>query len=250
MRVLPAILFGLGLAVFGPSSGANAKTLRFSGYDWVVRPNGTGAPGPNNWAARNAWVDNRGRLHLRLNKRHGEWFAAEVRTVQRLGFGRYEFSIKAKLGALDHNVVVGLFNYPTPDVGPDETHEIDIEFARWGDPKKPAGNFTAWPVDPGLKLTGKAFKIPRHGRKSTHRFDWTSSSIAFRSLRRNGKDDAETIASWVYSPDNPASRIAQQPMPLHMNVWAFRGRPPSNGEPVEIIIRRFSFTPDQSRTPE
>lgn len=244
MRVFVAILFGLGLAAFGPISDANAKTLRFSGYNFLVRPTGTGAHGPNNWAARNAWVDSRGRLHLRLAKKYGEWFGAEVQTVQRLGFGRYEFSIKAKLGTLDRNVVVGLFNYPTTNIGPDETHEIDIEFARWGEPEAPAGNFTVWPVDPDMKPTGKPFGMPRHGRKTTHRFDWSSGSIAFQSLRGSGKDETKTIASWTYAPPNAATRIAQQPMPLHLNIWAFRGRPPSNGESVEIIIRRFSFTPE------
>jgi hypothetical protein len=244
MRVFIAILIGLGLAISGSSSGASAKTVRFSGYDFNVRPTGRGAPGPNNWAARNAWVDKRGRLHLKFSKRHGEWYGAEVRTVQRLGFGRYEFWIKAKLSALDPNVVIGLFNYPTPDAGLDETNEIDIEFARWSDPSKPVGNFTVWPVDVALKPTGEAFKMPRRGRKTAHRFDWTSKSIAFRSFRGSVKDETKAIASWTYSPADAASRIARKPMPLYMNIWGFRGRPPSDGESVEIIVRRFSFTPE------
>ncbi len=31
-------------------------------------------------------------------------------------------------------------------------------------------------------------------------------------------------------------------MPLHMNLWLFRGHVPANGEPVEIIIHDFSKT--------
>ena len=39
--------------------------------------------------------------------------------------------------------------YPTPDVGPDGTHEIDIEFAKWGVPDAKIGNYTVWPVKRG-----------------------------------------------------------------------------------------------------
>ena len=49
-----------------------------------------------------------------------------------LGFGRYQFQVIGRIDQLDPNVVLGLFKYPTPDVGPDGTNEIDIEFAQWG----------------------------------------------------------------------------------------------------------------------
>jgi hypothetical protein len=29
-----------------------------------------------------------------------------------------------------------------------------------------------------------------------------------------------------------------------MNLWLFKGRPPTDGQPVEIVIRSFQFTPD------
>jgi hypothetical protein len=37
------------------------------------------------------------------------------------------FQTNGRLDLLDDNVVLGLFNYPTEDVGPDGTHELDIE---------------------------------------------------------------------------------------------------------------------------
>jgi hypothetical protein len=30
---------------------------------------------------------------------------------------------------------------------------------------------------------------------------------------------------------------------VHMNLWLDAGRPPSDGLPVEIVIRQFSFSP-------
>ena len=76
---------------------------------------------------------------------------------KRLGFGRYQFQISGRIDRFDDNVVLGLFNYPTGDVGPDATHEIDIEFARWGDAKNPIGNYTVWPVEKSLKQVSKSF---------------------------------------------------------------------------------------------
>ncbi len=57
-------------------------------------------------------------------------------------------------------------------------------------------------------------------------------------------DGGEEIASWIYSPDEPARRISQQPMPIHINLWLFKGTAPKNGQEVEVIIHRFKFTPD------
>ena len=110
---------------------AQAATIEFSGYEWTVR-SGRGGPGPNLWEETNVWVDASAALHLKIAHREGKWSCAEVTLQKRLGFGSYEFQIKGLIDRLDDNVVLGLFNYPTRDMGPDGTHEIDIEFARWG----------------------------------------------------------------------------------------------------------------------
>ena len=240
---LLSVLFCALAAFFAVSSAADAKTLRFSGHDFIVRKAGTGGPGPNRWSPRNAWVDKRGRLHLKLSKRKGKWYAAEVYTADQLGFGRYTFQVKVRLGRLDRNVVVGLFTYPTADVGADGTNEIDIEFARWGNANADVGNFTVWPTDPALGPQSHPFRIsPRVGR-TTHSFEWNADAIAFRSRRGFRSNGGRTISSWTFSPTDPADRTSQDPMPLHLNVWAFEGTPPADGEDVEIVIRKFTFTP-------
>ncbi len=111
---------------------AHSGNISFSGYTWDVRPAGTGGPGPNDWDPDNVWVDAAGYLHLKLTHRNGRWYSSEVYTRDRLGFGRYQFSLIGRVDQLDKNIVFGLFNYPTPDVGVDTTREIDIEFSRWG----------------------------------------------------------------------------------------------------------------------
>lgn len=222
---------------------SQAKTIRFSGYDWIVRPSGAGGPGPNYWSENNVRVDQSGNLHLKVTQVNGRWYCSEVSTSKRLGFGRYQFWIVGRVDKLDPNGVFGLFNYPTPDVGPDGTHEIDIEFARWGNLSNPIGNYTVWPAQATLRPTGKTFPISLNGNYSTHRFTWSPTNVYFQSLNGHYDDNRNLFASWLYQPDNPASRISQQAMPIHINLWLFKGLPPKNGQPIELVVRSFKFTP-------
>src|SRR5687767_12058807 len=123
------------------------KVLSFAGHEWEVKHRvDLMGPGPNFWDERNVWLDNTGALHLRIVQREGKWTCAELTSKKRFGFGRYTFKIEGAIDRLDANVVCGLFLYPPPDVGPDGTHEIDIEFARWGKPENPIGTYSVWPV--------------------------------------------------------------------------------------------------------
>lgn len=225
------------------------EETRFAGHTWRVR-SGSGGPGPNVWDARNVWLDSATNLHLKIAHRDGVWSCAEVTLQERLGLGRYQFQTIGRLDRLDDQVVLGLFNYPTGDVGPDATHEIDIEFARWGHPRNPMGNFTVWPVESGLKQVSHGFPFVLGGDASTHRFMWTSNRIEFRSTNGHRDDDADLLATWTYSPPEPGRWIAQRPMPVHLNLWLFQGRPPKDGQEVEIIIRDFHYTPEKPATLE
>jgi hypothetical protein len=45
------------------------------------------------------------------------------------------------------------------------------------------------------------------------------------------------------SEPNEARLIPQQPTPVRINLWLFRGMAPFDGAEVEIIISQFAFTP-------
>jgi hypothetical protein len=227
-----------------PREATASDGITFSGYDWIVRPSGMGGPGPNQWDERNVWVDDRGELHLKLAARDGKWYCSEIHTRKPLGFGRYQFWVVGRLDELDPNVVFGLFNYPTRDVGPDGTHEIDIEFAQWGKKSAAAGNYTVWPARKGLKQTSNVFAFILNGDYSTHRFVWSSTSVDFQSLHGHEDDDHNQYSRWQFKPSDPVSSISQKPMPLHINLWCFKGRPPTDGKPVELVVRSFTFTPE------
>jgi hypothetical protein len=226
-----------------PDAPSNAHVIRFSGYDWEVRPDADGGPGPNHWDAGNVRVDGLGRLHLKLTHRNGAWRCAEVTTRQSLSFGRYQFQVTGVLDRLDPNVVFGLFNYPPPGGGPDGTNEIDIEYSRWGNPAALPASETIYPAHESVKPASATheFTMPPGLSDTTQRFDWQSGGIVFQSLRGHRGDDQGEYAHWSYRPADSRQHVPQQPLPVHINLWLMRGHPPQDGKEVEVIIQKFSF---------
>jgi len=236
---LPLALVALLVA----AAPAFAKTVEFAGYTWEVREGG-GGPGPNRWSADNVSVGADG-LHLRIAVVAGQWSCAEVTMTRALGFGTYGFELAGRPDRFDRNVVLGLFDYPTPDIGSDGTNEIDIEFAQWGD----AGNdrrlnWTVYPPKLGPAPTHREKPLVLSGDASTHRFEWTTDGVKFTSF--DGWQDAgglSLLGKWNDAPAKPRHRIPQQPLPVHMNLWLFGGNAPVDGQEVEVVIRSFSYTP-------
>lgn len=238
-RIKNGILVGLFLAL---AFSLQAREIQFGGFTWEVR-SGRGGPGPNAWDDNNVWLDSTTNLHLKISQRGGVWSCAEITMQQRLGFGRYQFQTTGRLDRFDDNVVLGLFHYPTADVGGDGTHEIDIEYARWSNAANPMGNFTVWPVEKGLKQVTKSFAVGLAGDQATHRFMWSRGQILFQLLQGHRDDDLEELSRWLYRPQEVTRSISQRAMPVHLNLWLFQGLPPKNGQEVEVILRAFKFTP-------
>jgi len=249
MKALPPMprrsaLALLTLAVLVGPTAASAATVQFSGYTWEVRQGG-GGPGPNSWDARNVWVDANGAMHLRVTQLDGHWACAEVTMTKSLGFGTYQWQVEGRPDQMDRNLVLGLFNYTTPDIGPDGTNEIDIEFARWGNASWPNGNWTIYPAVVGPKPLSTTFEVALTSNLSTHRFTWSSDRVRYASL--NGLhdigDNNGLFQKKTFSPASAQRRIPQNALPVHMNLWLFKGQAPSNGQSVEIVLRSFKFVP-------
>lgn len=236
----------LGVLAVACALPAAAASLSFAGYTWDVRSGG-GGPGPNTWDPRNAWVDDAGALHLLVTQRDGRWTAAEVTLTERLGFGTYQFQLQGRPDLLDRNLVLGLFNYPDSDQGGDGTNEIDIEYAQWGQAAADHGNWTIYPAVAGPKPLEKTFPIHLNGDRTTHRFTWSPTGVRFVALHGTQDIGSEQnpIDITSFTPRKPQRRIPQQALPVHLNLWLFKGRQPTDGQPVEMVISSFRFVPQQ-----
>jgi len=223
-------------------SNTLTSTLSFSGYTWEIRPSsGQAGPGPNYWSASNVWVDANGFLHLKAayNPTTHHWECAEVYTQASLGYGTYQWQVEGTLGSFDKNVVLGLFNYS----GNDGYDEMDIEIARWGNASANNLNYTIWPATGATATRASytaSFTTPG-GTYTTHRFKRTANSVKLQSLYGFYDDDTNQFQTKTFT--TPGTSISTLAMPVHMNLWFFSGRAPSDGQNVEVIIHSFKFTP-------
>jgi hypothetical protein len=186
------------------------------------------------------WLDAKGFLHLKIDKVDGKWACAEIWTDRPLDFGTYQCQVEGALDTLDPNIVFSMFSYS----GPDNVKEIDIEYARWGNPKYPNGNWTVYPNDTQGKKGSSTFEFKLHGTYTTSRYAWSKAGVHYWMLGGHQPVDSSTnlMKEWDYRPSDPGHQITQTPMPLHFNLWLFQGQPPINGKPVEVIVHSFSKT--------
>ena len=68
--------------------------------------------------------------------------------------------------------------------------------------------------------------------------------MTFQSLHGHRDDDLGQFAAWLYQPSEPAKYIGDQPLPVQINLWLFKGQPPGNHQQVELIVRSFKFAPE------
>ena len=229
----------LSIVIFGAAMDTPAEDFRldFGGYQWQVSDAPAGkSPGPNIFLSRNVYLDARGRLVLQIRREGDSWSSAELRLARPLGYGRYEITVEGDPAKLDPQSVFGFFTYDHS--APPLYRELDIEFARWGDPEHPGGNYTVQPYT--LAENTKSFSLALLGIRSLHRIDWFPDRVEFSShaLGRGGweREVSRFSRSELSIPD---PGLAQ----LHLNFWLFRGLPPLGGEAQRVRISDFSFTP-------
>lgn len=237
-----AVLAGALLVMAAPEQATAAgsgygRTIGFSGQTWRVKTSTTPVgPGPNTFSdsPRSVWVDGAGRLHLRVEQRGGRWYSAEVVATRSFGYGTYRWYLDSPVDSLDVNAVLGLFTW---NDDPAYTHrELDIEFARWGNPTYSNAQYTVQPWDvPGNQYV---FDQPLGLSQTTHSLAWTSDRADFQSLR-GPSSSGPLIAQHTFTQGIPQAG-GENP---RMNLWLFNGQPPTNGRPVEVVIRRFEFVP-------
>ncbi len=206
-------------------------TISFSGYEWSVKDLFWG-PGPNYFSdsTENVWVDEQGRLHLRITQQAGKWYTAEVVSKDAFGYGTYAFTVGGRVDQLNENVVLGLFTWDT-DACETDFNEIDLEVWR-----EQADNLNFQYVVQPFQTCGRfRFALPAV-ENLTHVFEWQPDRIRFRSLQGR-----KIMQSWDFT------NAACIPVPVNgnarMNLWLKNGNPPTDGQEVEVVITHFLFIP-------
>ena len=242
IKCLSALTFALWFSL--PIASTQASIIQWQGHTWTLKSDQASGPGPNNWNPKNIFVDTKGCLHLQITSDPASpngFDCAELVTTDKLGFGTYQWQIQTRVDVFDPWVVLGLFPYGPPDLGPDGSNEIDIEYSRWGRSTGTAGGFTIYP-NVGTVMTTHQFAFHLESTETTSRFTWDSKGIHFWLMAdlQPVEKTQNVLATWDYTPTNYLDAIPQNAMPLHINLWLDRGHAPANGQPVEVIIRSFT----------
>lgn len=218
----------------------NEKSINWSGYTWYLRDESNSGPGPNNWTSQNVFVDSANHLHLKIKNSGSGWTCAELYSADKFGFGSYRWFIEGGIDKFDPNIVLGLFTYG----GQDFINEIDIEAAKWGKADSNAGNlfFTIYPRSFGSKPTNKGTRISLDGTYTTHRFTWTKKNVQLQSQAGFQESPGKNVILKYTTPSSFTPIMPIASVPLHINLWLFQGRSPTNGREVEIIIHSFKYT--------
>ena len=221
---------------------ASAQTITWSQRDWRITSGGMAGIAKGDPA--NVNIDDKGYLHLSITQRNGKWTASEVFTIDRYGFGTYQWVVEGNVYDMDKSTVLGLFPYgPVHHIGADAENEIDIEFSKWNDTCHGCNaDFTVYPSTGNHKPNGvSAWEDNFHvtgGTLTTARMEWASHHIVFTLM--NGDHPigttADVIKTETYSSDS--KNIPHEPVPVGINLWCFKETP---ARKESVIVRSFAF---------
>ncbi len=244
-QTLPQEMFDSALAYVVVEREPKMRKVEFSGRTWIVKQSDIPVgPGPNYFSdlEEDIWVDQDGRLHMRIVEKDGRWYSTEVLTAEPLGYGKYIFRLANRVDQLDKNIVLGLFTWDG-DAPEHHYREIDIEFARWGDEDNENSQYVVQPWDRPENMY--RFDTDLQGAESTHGFDWRADRVFFQSLHGHqpfpGPAEDE-IASWTYSGDDVPPAGGAEAV---INLWLTGGTPPSDEQPAEVVIEAFEHVPHE-----
>lgn len=214
---------------------ANAanRTLEFGGYSWNVK-NGNFGPGPNWWtdATTDVYTDANGALHLPIVNKNGTWYSSEIYLPNSLGYGTYRFETASRVDLIDPNMVLGLFLYQ------DDTHELDIEYSRWGWAAGPNVGYSVQPAS--TKGNNFQYSVTLQGAPVINKINWQADRIDFR-ISQNGT----ILNKWTYTGANNFIPGSER---VHLNFWLMSGLAPMDGKNAEVIINKFEFIPQNVNT--
>ena len=219
-------------------------------------------PGSNYFSAlpTDIWSDPAG-LHLTLHDHDGSWWSTETTLLgEELGYGTYWYQTNSRTDNLDVNVTFGggfTFDDYGDEASPDGSgsREIDVgEDSRWGVATDPNTQNTKQPYD-FVAANRHRFNLPDLSSDPalTRILIWKPDSLHFITLKGDYSPahypPSAVVDEYLYTQDEAAGRYVPKPgrERVHFNLWlnkTVNGAAPSDGQPVEVVIKDFAFAPD------
>jgi hypothetical protein len=209
-----------------------SPTIQFSGYDWAVQTGMSDHGGqPYAYDSANAWTDEKGYLHLRMDYRNGRWACAEVSLQRSLGYGTYKFVVHDS-AHLRPSAVLGMFTW---DDGRSTNfrNELDIELSRWGKPENQNAQFVVQPFYAPDNLA--RFSVP--AGVMTYVIRWEPGKASFSEFSGEASGQEKPMYQHIFQSGVPAQANEK----VHIDLYDSHHSEALSGQPEEAIIEGFSF---------
>jgi hypothetical protein len=204
--------------------------LQFSGYPWNVRQTSADGSG-SSYDKRNAWVDNKGLLHLRISGKPGWWANAEVKLSRSLGYGSYRFAV-GDVSHLEPATVFSIFTWDTQE----SASAMDIHISQWGQADDPNAQFEVQPWD--VPANSVRFWAP--SGLLTYRFKWEPGRVAFETLHASSsRREMADVAGHVFTSGIPHAGSER----LGIAFYVYDHSPHPLKKESEMIVENFEFLP-------
>lgn len=208
------------------------RTLRFSGYEWIVRESPGERGGYNLYDPSNAWTTPDGTLHMRLSGSGGKWSCAQIILNRSLGYGTYRLTVR-DTSALDPAAVFAM--YTLSDAGAAAAvrnpREWDVEISRWGDPAGKNARYLLQPAYLGQNTVW--FSAP--AEVLIHEIRWAAGSVHMTTMDKEGT----MIAGHVFSSGIPVPGDER----FRINLYDFQRGSNLVQHGAEIAVDRFEYLP-------
>jgi hypothetical protein len=232
LAAIPAT--GLGIRAVATTAGTRPTpiTIHFSGYDWEVRQISSNWGGTlNPYDPRNAWVDQAGFLHLKIDRRDDRWFCADIGLTESLGQGSYSFTIRDVSG-LDPAAVLRLYTWDHFKLF---NSVLSVDLSRWGDEKSQNGRFVVHPSYEPHNIQG--FEAP--AGVVTFGFDWSADKVTFSALRGKPTNSPAVLATHTFTSGVPKPGGEK----IHMSFYVYGNSRTPMRKASEVIVEGFRYIP-------
>ena len=232
----PAVLAIASVKGTGAIAMAPTRALQFSGYDWKVRTISSDRGGLNNlYDGDNAWIDEKGALHLRIKKQGDKWSCAEVVSTRSFGYGTYTMVVR-DVSQLEPASVLSMTTFD--DWGGEQHYrEMDAEFGRWGEPERTSN--AQFGIQPYYVPANQSQYVAPAG-PLTVSMRWESGRASFTTVRGGGKQAASGIvAKHVFTSGVPTP--GRETIQFLFYVVGSERKPQARD--AEVVIEKFEYLP-------
>ncbi len=241
MKALALPQEGKGVVVVVTAKGTGAmptevtKVVHFSGYDWNVRTAPSERGGEwNNYDPANVWVDQKGFLHLQMQKHNGQWTCAELSLTRSLGYGSYRFVVEDS-AHLPPSAMLGIYTWD--EAGSEQSHnEFDIELSRWGNPGAENGQYVIQP----FYVPENVVRFMAPAGVLSHEIRWEPGTMSFKTTRGAMESRGEkALGEHVFTVGVPTPATET----IHMDLYDFHHSKSAAPHLSEVVIEKFEYLP-------